>query len=131
MKLFQIVVCTLLCVLFFSCNSINAQNNYTNISAEELAETLSKETIQLIDVRTPQEFSQGHIETSVNIDFLSENFNKNIEVLDKTKPVYVYCKSGRRSAKSTEAFKSAGFNKIYNLYGGFLNWNGKKYKIVK
>ena len=57
-----------------------------------------------------------------NIDFLSDSFEKNIEKLDKTKPVVVYCRSGGRSAKCSKQMLEAGFVKIYDLEGGITKW---------
>jgi rhodanese-related sulfurtransferase len=78
--------------------------------------------VQLVDVRTPEEFEEGHIKGFQNIDFMSDTFQEDIEKLDKTKPVIVYCKSGNRSGKSCEIMKEKGFVKIYDLEGGIEKW---------
>lgn len=78
--------------------------------------------VQLIDVRTPEEYEEGHIENATLIDFNSEDFKENVQTLDKTRPVYVYCGSGGRSALASELMAELGFNEIYDLQGGFLAW---------
>lgn len=78
--------------------------------------------VQLIDVRTPEEFKAGHIENAINIDFFSEQFNMDFEKLDKDKPVYIYCKSGNRSGQAAKKLSDMGFEMIYDLKGGFLGW---------
>lgn len=83
---------------------------------------------QILDVRTPEEFAEGHINNATNIDWQGENFVKNAEKLSKNKPVYVYCRSGKRSLKASEKLAELGFKKIYNLDGGFLKWNAEKQK---
>lgn len=79
--------------------------------------------VQLIDVRTEDEFNEGHIENALNIDFFKkENFVKTFNKLDKEKPVYLYCRSGNRSHKSALLLTEMGFKKIYDLKGGFMSW---------
>ena len=112
----------------FALLSVNAQTA-TKIKTVEVA-TFAKEIKttpkpQILDVRTPEEFSEGHIDKATNIDWQNENFVKNTENLDKNKPVYVYCKSGRRSLKASEKLEELGFKKIYNLDGGYLKWNAE------
>jgi len=86
---------------------------------------ISNNGIQLIDVRTPDEYSQGHIKGAFLINFFSEYFKENLNKLDKNKPVYVYCKSGGRSAKTSEILADMGFTKIVDLKGGFLAWSNE------
>lgn len=77
---------------------------------------------QLIDVRTADEFNQGTIEGAKNIDFMELDFIKEISKLEKNKPLYIFCKSGGRSAKAYELLKEVGFEKVYELEGGFNAW---------
>lgn len=92
------------------------------ITAEEMQSILELEDVQLVDVRTPQEFEEIHIANSQNIDFKSPTFDEDISKLDKKKPVILYCKSGNRSAKCAKKMKAAGFEKIYDLEGGISKW---------
>lgn len=85
-------------------------------------DSIAQPKVQLVDVRTPEEFEAGHIENALNIDFFSEHFSANFEKLDKDKPVYIYCKSGNRSGKAAIKLEELGFKKIYDLKGGFLNY---------
>jgi rhodanese-related sulfurtransferase len=78
--------------------------------------------VQLIDVRTSEEYSKGFIEEAQNIDYNSTDFANKISKLDKNKPVLLYCAMGGRSSKASKVFKSLGFKKIYDLKGGFLSW---------
>ncbi len=80
------------------------------------------ENIQLIDVRTSEEFSAGHLKNAVNIDVLESNFTSEVEKLNLQKPVYLYCRSGKRSAKAAAILKEVGFKQIYDLEGGYLQW---------
>ncbi|MCO6475600.1 MAG: rhodanese-like domain-containing protein [Phaeodactylibacter sp.] len=81
------------------------------------------ENLQLIDVRTPKEYSEGHIEGAVNIDFYDEGFRQQLEQkLDKDNPVMLYCRSGRRSANAAKQMQALGFKEVYDLKGGILDW---------
>ena len=92
------------------------------VTAEEMKNILELEDVQLVDVRTPKEFDQVHIVNAQNIDFRSPTFDEDITKLDKSKPVLLYCKSGRRSAKCVKKLQDAGFEKIYELEGGISKW---------
>lgn len=91
------------------------------IKTEELR-SINKSGIQLIDVRTPEEFAEYHIEGAKNIDIFSEDFDEQIQQLDKNEPVYVYCRSGKRSNDAAQKMQKMGFQKIYDLQGGILEW---------
>ena len=86
---------------------------------------IAKKDIQLIDVRTPAEFKEGYIEKAILIDFKAENFKTKVQELDKNKPVYLYCRSGKRSAFASTILKDLGFNEIVDLEGGYLAWSKK------
>lgn len=92
---------------------------------------LKQPEIQLIDVRTPEEFSEGHIENAKNINIMGDDFDAQVAALDKTKPVMVYCKSGGRSAKASARLKELGFTTITDLEGGITNWNSENKPTVK
>jgi rhodanese-related sulfurtransferase len=94
-----------------------------NINAADLAKSIekNKEAI-LIDVRTPQELAQGYIAGAINIDYSSSNFKQDLNKLDKSKPVYVYCRSGVRSSNTMSLLQEMGFSEVYNLNGGIIAW---------
>ncbi len=121
-------ICLLACL---SCANNEAQENQTAISTnllildkdqfnKKLAET---QTVQLIDVRTPEEYVAGSIPNSLNIDFYSDDFEKRMKALDKERPVFVYCKSGGRSGKTAKKLQKGGFKEVYDLKGGYTNWS--------
>lgn len=93
------------------------------LSLEEY-ETLMANTkkLQLVDVRTPEEFQAGHITDAVMIDFKSADFREQVKALKKRKPVAVYCKSGNRSGQAFAILQEMGFKKIYDLEGGITAW---------
>ena len=93
-----------------------------NVGVEQFKQFKKQAKKQVIDVRRPDEYQQGHIEGAVNIDYFSKDFKERLSKLDKKTPVYVYCRSGGRSAKAMQIMKAMGFEKVYNLKGGFLAW---------
>lgn len=124
MKSKVLILCLALFALTYSCKE-ESQAEVKIVSPEEMQTLLEMDDIQLVDVRTPEEYKDGYIENAQNIDFRSPTFEEDISKLDKTKPVMVYCKSGGRSAKCTEKLKNAGFIKIYDLEGGITKWKFK------
>ncbi len=79
----------------------------------------------LVDVRTPEEFAQGNIEGAANIDFLNSNFETKIQELDKSTPIYLYCRSGNRSGQSMKKMKALGFTEVSHLMGGYKAWSAQ------
>ena len=85
-------------------------------------EALVEKGYTIIDVRTPEEYEEGHIEGAQNINIKSEAFVTEIENLSKSDTLLIYCRSGRRSLYAAQVMVSIGFRRIYDLEGGFLNW---------
>lgn len=78
--------------------------------------------IMLVDVRTPEEYSAGHIDNALNINWYNKSFDNQFESIDKDKTIYVYCKKGGRSLKAQERLISLGFENVINLEGGYDAW---------
>ena len=85
----------------------------------------------IIDVRTPSEYTSGHIENAVNIDYSASNFRDEADKLDKNKVYLIYCRSGSRSKKALETMKELGFAEVYNLIGGITSWEVEGLPTVK
>jgi thioredoxin 1 len=118
-----------LILLLLTLQSCNAQNNTKVdkhlVDTKEFSEGIEKsQSLQLLDVRTPGEFSQGHIPNAVNYDWLGNKFDEQTKDLDKTQPVYLYCQSGGRSASAAKKLASEGFI-VYELKGGMMNWRSQ------
>jgi len=87
--------------------------------------------IQLVDVRTPEEYAEGHIKNAININLFDDNFEEQMSKLDKSKDIYVYCLKGGRSGKASNQLEKIGFSKVYDLEGGFQNWQKKNLEVEK
>lgn len=109
---------------------MNAQNNnYTDMDVERFSKYLSNNNVQLVDVRTPEEFAEGHIAGSRNINVFDKDFIDEAEkTLDKSKPVAVYCRSGKRSADAAQKLAENGFT-VTNLEGGIIAWKEKSQPV--
>ena len=121
--MYKYLVLLLLPLLVFSQENTNA---YEVLSYDDFKNQISKNDVLLFDVRTMAEFNSGHLKGSVNIDFYDEKlFDKFFNKVEKSEPIYIYCRSGNRSHKSSEKLKELGFVKIYDLEGGYKNWVNK------
>jgi rhodanese-related sulfurtransferase len=85
----------------------------------------------ILDIRTPEEFRDGHIEGAVNVNFRSENFGKEIDKLDKSKTYFVYCRTGNRSYDAVTLMGPLGFRSIVRLAGDIKGWKSAGLPIVK
>lgn len=100
----------------------NANDNIVSVSAPEFDKEIKADSVQLLDVRTPQEYAEGHIEGALNIDVRSDDFRQTAgKELSKDSTILVYCRSGRRSMDAAEILTRLGY-KVINLKGGIIEW---------
>ncbi len=119
----KILILVLSISALFSCRE-EPKEEISKVDVATFKEALATNLdIQLIDVRTPNEYKEGHIENAMLIDYFSEKFKTKIQELDKMKPVYLYCKSGNRSEKSSKILADLGFTVIVDLKGGYMDWS--------
>ena len=100
-------------------------------SAEMIKKNLKNKNFVILDVRTPEEYAEGHLANATNIDFKATDFAEKVGKLDKSKTYLVYCYSGHRSASAVEIMKTQSFLTIYNLDGGITQWTTDKNPVVK
>ena len=105
-----------------------------NITVEEARIVIQKNennnNLVIIDVRTPEEFSQEHIQDASNIDFYSGNFKDELNKLDKTKIYVIHCRSGGRSSQALDIMRELGFREVYNM-GGIIQWKEKGFPTTQ
>lgn len=94
-----------------------------SVTRAEFETLLKKKDAQLIDVRTPKEYTSGHIENAINIDYYANDFKSKLAELDRNKPVLVYCKTENRTRETAKILEELGFNEVYTLEGGFTLWD--------
>ncbi len=103
-----------------------------DVDVAKAAEILSgEEKVVVLDVRTPEEFADGHLEGAVNIDYNGGSFEEQLAKLDPAKPYLVHCAAGGRSGRSLGTFKKLGFSKVYHLADGYNGWEDAGKPVVK
>lgn len=112
----NVFYCLLVSLFFINCDKKEPVNTITTVQLQEL---LQNKSIQLLDVRTSEEIEKGYIETAKIVDYFDEDFlEKSTQLLDKNKPVYIYCRTGNRSEKSARILQEKGFE-VFNVAGGY------------
>lgn len=117
-------------LFFFSCNSQPSTKSAGTaapaggtVTVDEFEKQLNATAgAQLVDVRTPGEYVEGHLKNAVNIDWNGNDFEAGAQKLDKTKPVFVYCFVGGRSKEAAAFLSEKGFTTVYNMDGGYRKW---------
>lgn len=95
------------------------------------AKLIEAKKVIVLDVRTPAEFEDGHIQGAKNLDFMASDFERQLAKLDRDKTYLVHCASGRRSTNSLEKFNQLGFKHVVHLDGGFRAWQKAGQPVVK
>ena len=110
-------------LILSACNS-KEETKLSVIDYETVQTDVIGKDVQLVDVRTSQEFNAGHIDDAINIDISDpETFTEKVENLDKEKPIYIYCQMGGRSKKASQKLKQIGFKNIFDYSGGYGEWS--------
>jgi rhodanese-related sulfurtransferase len=99
------------------------------IEADKLKNLMAADTeLQLIDVRSPEEFAEGHLKDAVNININDANFNDEIQKLLRDEPIFLYCRSGGRSARAGKVVVALGY-RAYDLDKGIQGWEKQGFPI--
>lgn len=108
---------------------VKSEAEIKQVSVSDAKTAIEKPDVQFIDVRTPEEYNGGHAVKAVNLPL--DNLENDLAKLDKEKPVYVICQSGRRSQKGSEILQKAGFKDVSNVTGGTSAWQKAELPIEK
>jgi rhodanese-related sulfurtransferase len=109
---------------------VQAQSQLLDVKSFDTGMASAKDKI-VLDVRTSDEYNQGHLENAVMIDYYKPDFKQRLANLDKAKPVFVYCAAGARSEGAAQALVDLGFKQVYDLQGGMNAWKKAKMPVVK
>lgn len=141
MKFLNIFFTVLFTITLLSCDNQSktnvtgtetAKSSIKVVSPQEVYNALQEDsTLQLIDVRSKDEYGVTHLKSSQNICVTTPGFKEKAAKLDKSLPVYVYCKKGGRSAQASQILADMGFTQIYDLQGGITNWESQELETVK
>ena len=102
-----------------------------DLGVSEFSTKVAEAGVITLDVRTPIEFAEGHIEGARLIDFQSGNFENEIAALDKNATYAVYCRSGNRSGQAVKVMQDAGFTNVFNMNGGVIDWANAGLPLVR
>lgn len=100
---------------------------FKSVNEAEFAKIIADKDVQIVDVRTAEEYASGHIEKATNIDVKGADFDKKSATLSKDKTVAIYCRSGARSKVAAQKLAEKGYT-VIELDGGIMAWKGKKVK---
>ena len=132
MKNTHFALIAILFSIISSCANTNGQTGHQTLAESAFSEKLKQHNNAiLLDVRTPEEYNEGHIEKALNINWNSSSFAEQANQLDKQKTVFVYCLAGGRSASAANKLQEMGFANIYELQGGFLQWKAASLPVSK
>jgi rhodanese-related sulfurtransferase len=115
--------------------TVAAGSAVTNVTVGK-AQALMKERggnadFVILDVRTPEEFAEGHIAGAVNLDVQERDFEKKLRALDRKKSYLVYCRTGNRSRKATVAMEGLGFRSIFHMNEGIVKWKQQNLPLTR
>ncbi len=109
----------------------NGLGKISKIKVTDFSKIITDKNVQLVDVRTPEEYAEGYIKGFVNVNFKKRTFPDYINAIDKNKPVAIYCRSANRSGKAALIMQALGFKKIYDLDGGIKAWKAANKELIK
>lgn len=110
---------------------VSAQTAVQDVDALQFRKFVLSGNGTIVDVRTPQEFSRGHIEGATSINVADKSFVSKINLLQKDKPVYVYCLTGSRSHAAANYMAKIGFKEVYDLKNGVMAWRRNGFPLVQ
>lgn len=122
---------TLLTPLFLTLGCSQAEDAAKNVDPKAAQALIADQKATVLDVRTPEEFAEGHIPNAKNVDFFSKSFRETLEKLDKDAPIVMHCQSGGRSGQALPIFKEMGFTKVFHMNGGFSAWSKAGLPVAK
>ena len=109
-------------LLFIVSLAAGQDEQVNQLHSSSLHSVLENDRVTLIDVRTRSEFANGHIEDAGQLNYYALDFKKKLLLLPKDKPVYLYCNTGYRSQRAAEILLKNGYENIYNLERGIMEW---------
>lgn len=131
-NIIRLALIALFTFTFLSCQQQSkSTESYSTVSVADFKHAIDQQQGIILDVRTPEEFAEGHLPGAMNIDINGTDFKEQIEKLDKSKNYEVYCRSGKRSAKASAMMAEKGFVNVINLDGGILSWQEKGFPVEK
>lgn len=130
----------ILCVFFLSSCSLTLASDTSVSDSTAIMKTITPKNahtkienntdITILDVRTPQEFLDGHLKNAINIDFYANDFATKLKELSKNTPYIVYCRTDNRSEDVQDLMQKVGFSQVYKMEGGIVRWDQENLPII-
>ncbi len=120
-----------LAVLVAACSSGTSTQSIELVSPADAAQVIADDPAGLVvlDIRTPEEFSEAHLTDAVTVDFYAADFADQLDALDKDVPYVMYCRTSSRSSVAVDTMKELGFVEVYEIDGGIVNWFEQGYPV--
>lgn len=131
MKRFQFILAVVFAFVVTTSTHAADKKGHQRVNVDTFHKLWKEKKLTIIDVRTPAEFSEGHIPGAKNIDYRNKNFRKKIGKLDQSKEYLVHCRSGGRSAAASKIMVEMGFKVIYDLAPGMMGWEDEGKPVTK
>ncbi|MGE4513859.1 MAG: thioredoxin domain-containing protein [Chryseobacterium sp.] len=130
--MYKNIIVVFFLIVLTGCGKAQNSKNESSLPATEFSKKLDQtKDAQLVDVRTPGEFRNGHLKNAMNIDWNADDFTEKAKVLDKEKPVFLYCMSGPRSTSAAAKLQEMGFKNVYEMQGGMMKWRNANLPEIK
>lgn len=130
--MYKNIIVVFFLIVLTGCGKAQNGKNESSLPATEFSKKLDQtKDAQLVDVRTPGEFRNGHLKNAMNIDWNADDFTEKAKVLDKEKPVFLYCMSGPRSTAAAAKLQEMGFKNVYEMQGGMMKWRNANLPEIK
>jgi len=127
----RIILLLITPLLFLSACAQNTQNkSFTDVNSLQFEKLVSAGKGILLDVRTENEFKNGHIANAGQLNFYASDFRSRLLLLPKDQPIYIYCLTGSRSRSAAQLLVQNGYTNVYNLQRGIMEWNQQSLPVV-
>ena len=122
-----------LSVLATACSSDTATQSIELVSPADAAQVIADDPAGLVvlDIRTPEEFNEARLADAIMVDFYADDFEAQLDTLDKEVPYVMYCCTGNRSSEAVKTMKDLDFVEVYEIDGGIVNWYDQGYPIER
>jgi len=129
----RVVWATLLALCLAAATPLVAASQFKDVTVDQGRELMQRRAGQtdfvILDVRTPEEFAEGHLTGAVNMNVLAPDFASRLGTLDRGKTYLVYCRTGNRSTRAVQAMERLGFQSVYHMVEGILGWQKKGFPV--
>jgi len=136
MRLRRIIVCMTLLILSVRVTApLGAGTRFPEVTVDQARELIHKRggdaQFVILDVRTPEEFAEGHLSGAVNVNLLAPDFESRVGALERGKSYLVYCRTGNRSARAIQVMERLGFRSVHHMFEGIIGWQKKAFPLSK